>query len=191
MRRRAFTLAETMVAAALLGVVLLVLTSAVITAYQVIRRAGRQSEVQRNVLLVVRRFQGDLRLSHPESLYAPPRMAPALQGAQYLSMAASNGTIEYSSYGQTLWQRWITCYRDPATDTVRVQDRAITPVWYPKFTPPVISPLATDHVIAREIVTLTCRVYPEGTLMDVHVEARDENFRSAMNTTLRVANSGD
>ena len=180
-------LAEVVVASMLASVVLLVLTLAGISASRTLRHGSRQSEVQRNGLLVARRLGEAIRNAHPDSLSA------AADGSYVfcLSALSQSGEIGYTEFGQTLWQAWQCFYHDPERREIRLFQRDITPHWQPQLSSPPLLKSSQHPRVARLVERLQCRVDEARSLLNVTVETKDEAYRTVLSTSFSVPASAE
>lgn len=184
-RRRGMSLAEVLVAMALLGMLMALIVMLLRPGWRAWTRGARKSEAQQACLVTLTRLAQDYRNAHAGSLrvISDPPDDPEGRKAHrdrllFLSNLDSWGTLSLDRDGDATWQRWIHVYLD-REGQVRVQETALDP---PTSMPPLQNlplpiPSENDRIIARHIRSLRIdeRAAP---MLGITVEAEVDGFSS-------------
>jgi len=106
-REKGITLAETMVYAVLLGIVLTGIYGVFISSMKYYRTGEIRTVLHQNALKAMSKLFGDMTGTQGSSITVETSQNPP--GIIFVSARNSNGNYEFDSDGQLKWQKWV-CY---------------------------------------------------------------------------------
>ncbi|MCD4786156.1 MAG: prepilin-type N-terminal cleavage/methylation domain-containing protein [Candidatus Eremiobacteraeota bacterium] len=106
-KNKGMTLAETMVYAVLLGIVLTGIYGVFVSSMKYFRVGETRTVLHQNALLVMSKLCGDMAGTRGSSIIIETSQNPS--GLIFVSARNSNGNYEFDSDGQLKWQKWV-CY---------------------------------------------------------------------------------
>jgi prepilin-type N-terminal cleavage/methylation domain-containing protein len=186
--RRGYTLIEILIGAALLLLIMGLLSSVLVPGMRAWSRSEKRSEAQQNALLVASRLSRELQFSNPDSIALQKRTAVDPQGRSvrrdaivFLSNLDDEGAIVYDADGDQLWQRRLVFYHRGDSNEVRSQ---VLPLDPPVDDPDPLKvntfePTVKDRVVARGVRSLSFEA-PSFPIVQIRVETEIQGFVSVM-----------
>jgi hypothetical protein len=190
--RRGATLAEVLVAGALLAVVLGVVTLLLLPGWRAWMRGSAKSEVQQSALVVLTRVVGEFENANGASVSVQRNDAVDSDGKPvrrdaiiFLSDEDDHGRVQLGPDGDPIWQKRVVIYHDG--DTEQVRSIAI-PLPSPTVDPdPLLvstfSPSPRDRIVARNVHSLAFD-WDMAPALHVEVEAHTEKYASRFQSTV-------
>lgn len=184
--RFAYTLIETTIVAAVMGIVALLGFEIMIRGAQYLRVNQLAIDAQRSGLILLTQLHGDLQSSQFDLVTSRP------DGVVFPLPFKDDGTTEFAPLTQhVLWQRWVYYAYDADGHTVSRMEKRITP---PKEVPGLAPPSADfaglpgAHLLAQHISEFTVTQHLPLTLhlLDIAATAGDMNDTSGYGVKLAL-----
>lgn len=165
-RRGAFTLAEVLVAAGVLLLLIGLCTEIFLIASKGLSKLRDQQGAQAAQLTVQTRMHHDAHRARNKSLLLQNGQPPGGWTLSMLTAETQNGLPAWDSTGQIIWQAWVQYrYRGDRHTLERQRQELSTPSADPPATMPPAWPVTTEgHRLAEQVEAFDLRVNPAGYL---------------------------
>lgn len=184
------SLAETLVAGALLVLVGALVVFLLRPGYRAWMKGGRKSDVQQNCLIVIGRITQEFQCANASSVVAsavndvdPDGQATRHDSISFLSNADDSGRPVLSPDGDPVWQRKLLFYHDGDAQQLRFTQAAVDP---PSTEPPTLPDppqRSDDRIVARHVRWFELD-YTSAPMLKIVVKTHFEEYTSIYRSSI-------